>query len=149
MRATVYSPPQTPPQATLLPRPSAVPATPAAAAPLAACLLLQIKEKERLRAAGIDGFDAPAAAEAGAVPDVAEAVAEAVAVADAVAGAAVAAPQNESLRKVETGPRCDCKWASSSTCTAPSDDGSRCWSQCCSLLKASVLNRLKDVWKES
>tara|TARA_B100000768_G_scaffold174801_1_gene185496 strand:+ start:1099 stop:1431 length:333 start_codon:yes stop_codon:yes gene_type:complete len=110
---------------------------------------VQIQEKERLRAAGIDGFDAPAAAEAVAAPDVAEAVAEAVAVADAVAGAAVAAPQNENLRKVETDPRCDCKWASSSACTAPSDDGSRCWSQCCSLLKASVLNRLKDVWKES
>lgn len=110
---------------------------------------MQIQEKERLRAAGIDGFDAPAAAEAVAAPGVAEAVAEAVAVADAVAGAAVAAPQNENLRKVETDPRCDCKWASSSACTAPSDDGSRCWSQCCSLLKASVLNRLKDVWKES
>jgi len=100
-----------------------------------------------LRAAGVDGFDAPAAAEAVTVPDVAEAVAEAIAIADAVAGAAVAAPQTENLRKVEAAPRCDCKWAGSNACTAPSDDGSRCWSQCCSLFKASVLNRLKDVWR--
>ena len=149
MRATVYSPPQPPPQAPPSFRRRRRACHPCSRRSTGACLLVQIQEKERLRAAGIDGFDAPAAAEAVAAPDVAEAVAEAVAVADAVAGAAIAAPQNENLRKVETDPRCDCKWASSSACTAPSDDGSRCWSQCCSLLKASVLNRLKDVWKES
>ena len=53
----------------------------------------------------------------------------------------------QNLLKVETAPRCNCEGAGSSSCAVSSDDGSRCWSHCCSRFKATVLKRLNDVWK--